>query len=184
MRYYLADVLTFIRFPAAVATFALIMAEQWLVAVLVFGLAILTDAIDGIVARRWPPGERWYRKDPHTFDNAGDSLLFFGALVGLALKVQPLWVIILAVSVVASGIILFLIAKLRPAWAEKLDVAFGWCFGMLLAAMLVQLTVLAFDGSPLGTLVLVTYGIVALVIVVAKWDRMTSRPEVTYTGTW
>lgn len=184
MRHYLADVLTFIRFPAAFAVFGLILAECWLAAMVVFGLAILTDAFDGIVARKWPPGERWYRKDPHMFDNAGDSLLFFGALVGLAIKVQPLWLVILAVSLVGSGIIMFLIAKLRPSRAEKLDVAFGWSFGILLYGMLVQITELALVGSPWRLAVSIIYGCIAAVVIWTKWDRMTSRPEVTYKGTW
>ena len=180
---YLADVLTFFRFPAAFAVFGLIMTEHWLAAMIVFALAILSDALDGIVARKWPPGDRWYRKDPHAFDNAGDSLLFFGALVGLAVKVQPLWLIILTVSIVGTLIILFFIAKLRPSRAEKLDVAFGWCFGALLVAMLCQITDLALPESD-RLVVYLVYGVAIGVIVPNKWDRMTSRPEVTYKGTW
>lgn len=181
---YLADALTFFRFPAAFAVFGLIMTEHWLAAMIVFGLAILSDALDGIAARRWPPGERWYRKDPHAFDNAGDSLLFFGALVGLAVKVQPLWLIILVVSIVGTLVILFFIAKLRPSRAEKLDVAFGWCFGFLLFVMLIQITKLAFGASLLGLVFVILYGVIGAVIIETKWDRMTSRPEVTYKGTW
>lgn len=183
---YLADVLTFFRFPAAFAVFGLIMFHQWDMAAVLFALAILSDALDGIVARRWQPAERWYRKNPHDFDNAGDSLLFFAALVGLALEGRPIWDIVLTVCVVSTPVIVFLISKLRPSRAEKLDVVFGWCFGILLFWMLCDITLEALYGSELwlARMIGCAYGLVACAIVRFKWDRMTSRPEVTYPGTW
>lgn len=181
---YLADALTFFRFPAAIAVFVLIMFDQWTAAMIVLGLAFLSDALDGVAARRWPPESRWYRKDPHAFDNAGDSLLFFAALGGLVLNGPAIWDVIFVVSVVGTAIILFFIAKLRPSRAEKLDVAFGWCFGFLLFTMLVQITKMALWSTYTGFALVILYSVVTAIIIFTKWDRMTSRPEVTYKGTW
>ncbi len=183
---YLADVLTFFRFPASIAVFALIMSHLWTAAAIVFALAILSDAFDGIVARRWQPAERWYRKNPHDFDNAGDSLLFFAVLLGLVFEGSPVWDIVLVVSLVGTAVILFFIATLRPSRAEKLDVVFGWCFGAVLFWMLCEITIQALYGSErwLAISVGFVYGFAALAIIRTKWDRMTSRPEVTYPGTW
>jgi len=177
----IADVLTFIRFPAFVAVLILGLEEYWTAAAIVFAVAILSDAVDGIVARRWKPKERWYRKDPHQFDNAGDSALFFSGLVVLVARGPTVWDWVMVVSVVGTVIIVFFINKLRPSRAERLDVAFGWCFGVLLFAMQVQMTALATAAWPWW---LLAYIVAAIVIVVTKWDRMTSRSEVTYNGTW
>lgn len=180
---FIADALTFFRFPAAVAIFAAILTDHWLLAMIVLILAILSDALDGIAARRWPPNDRWYRKDSHVFDNAGDLTLFVGTIAALAVQVQPLWIVITVIAVVGSIPIEIFKAKLRPLFAERVDVFHGWCFGALLAAMLVQVTILATSGFATVTLVWV-YFAVTIVIVVRKWDRMTSRPEVSYSGTW
>ncbi len=179
----IADALTFFRFPAAVAVFALGWFDQWGAAMVVFILAILSDACDGIAARRWPPKDRWYRRNPHDFDNAADSLLFFAAMIALTIKVFPLWLIVTLVSAVGSVVFLFLIAKMRPSIAEKLDVVFGWCFGTLLFAMLCQITLLAFSNAWGGYLCAI-YLLAVPFLVYFKWDRITSRPEVIYTGTW
>jgi len=96
-------------------------------------------------------------------------------------KGPTIWDMVFVASLVGTVIILFFIAKLRPLWAERLDVAFGWCFGTLLFAMLVQMTALATSAWMWWTL---AYTAVAVVIVVTKWDRMTSRAEVHYKGTW
>lgn len=178
----IADVLTFFRFPAAISLFILILNEQWFAAMIVFIAAILSDAFDGIAARRWPPRERWYRKNPHDFDNAGDSLLFFAVMIGLTIQVYPLWLWVLIVSAVGSGVLLYLIKTRRPVIAEKIDVFFGWCFGALLFAMLVQITTLAVSEEVADGLT-GAYMLAAAMIVMAKWDRVTSRPEVAYTGT-
>lgn len=180
---YLADVLTFFRLPAAFAVWALIMLNHWVAAMVVFILAILSDAFDGIFARKWTPDERWYRVNAHDFDNLGDSLMFFGALLGLVFRGPTVWMYIMIGSVFGTAFIVFLINKLRPSRAERLDVFFGWCFGTLLFAMLVQITYVALAGTALYVL-LGAYVIATAWIVYAKWDRMTSRPEVVYKGNW
>ncbi|RYZ84473.1 MAG: CDP-alcohol phosphatidyltransferase family protein [Proteobacteria bacterium] len=180
---FIADALTFLRFPAAIGALALILSDQWALAVFVFIVAILSDALDGAAARKWPPKDRWYRKDPHIFDNAADGLMFYAALSALAFKVSGIWSYALPVSLIGSIVILVLIKKLRPSRAERLDVVYGWLYAVLLIAMLIQVTVLAADGLVLVILVAL-YGMVTCVIVVYKWERVKSRPEVVYSGTW
>ena len=180
---FIADALTFFRFPAAVAIFAAILTDHWLLAMIVLILAILSDALDGIAARRWPPNDRWYRKDSHVFDNAGDLTLFVGTIAALAIQVQPLWIVITVIAIVGSIPIEIFKAKLRPLFAERVDVFHGWCFGAQLAAMLVQVTVVATNRFA-ATVLIWAYFAATIIIVVKKWDRMTSRREVAYSGTW
>jgi phosphatidylglycerophosphate synthase len=181
MRHNIADALTFFRFSAAIIVFVLLLNEHWFGAIVLFTLAIASDAMDGIAARRWKPKVRWYRKNPHDFDNAGDSLLFFGALLGLTIKTPHPWLYVMVVSIVGTAMILWSISYFRPSVAEKIDVAFGWCFGILLLLMLIQITALAMP-IPWFWWAMLTYAITAGIIMIAKWDRMTSRPEVEYTG--
>ena len=46
------NLLTLSRLPLAVVLFACIAYEQWLAALLIFGIAALTDWLDGLLARR------------------------------------------------------------------------------------------------------------------------------------
>lgn len=183
MRYYIADALTFSRIFAAIPLFLLIWMEYWTVATIVFIIAILSDAVDGPAARRWPPKEHAYRRDSHVFDNIGDSLMFAAVIGGLALQIRPIWGWILAVVIVGSVLIEIPKQKLAHLYAERVDVFHGWCFCIFLLAMLIQLTERAF-GEQLWKPLSFVYVCIALVLVRLKWDRATKRKEVKYKGTW
>lgn len=183
MRYYIADALTFFRILAAIPLFVLILADQWAAAIILFIFAILSDAFDGPAARRWPPKEHAYRKDSHVFDNIGDLLMFGGVIGGLALQIKPIWVIILIGAFIGSVLIEIPKQKLAPKYAERVDVFHGWCFGIFLLVMLIQLTEQAFDERVWKPLGFVYVGI-AFALVCLKWDRATKRKDVTYNGTW
>ena len=189
----LADVLTFFRLVSSVALVVLILCGQWQFAMALFILAILSDAFDGIAARKWSPRDAWYRKDPHAFDNAADgalSVLVMAALVvrffmgwindGPESSLFVGWLAAAIATILVTGIFLFLVAELVPSSAEPVDVVHGFVYGTLLVAMLLQITILAVNDI-FGWVVL--YLVAILAISVYKWDRLTSRPEVTYTGT-
>ncbi|MBI3888959.1 CDP-alcohol phosphatidyltransferase family protein [Candidatus Saccharibacteria bacterium] len=182
MRYYIADALTFFRIFAAIPLFLLIWTDQWTAATVLFIVAILSDALDGPAARRWPPKEHAYRKNSHDFDNLGDSLMFAGVIIGLAFQIRPIWWIILIGVIIGSVLIEIPKQKLTPVYAERVDVFHGWCFGIFLLAMLIQLTEQVTETwwVPIS----IFYVAAALIIVFAKPERATSRPEVVYKGTW
>lgn len=178
---YIADVLTATRLFVAVPLFVLILLDQWKFAMVLLIIAALSDAFDGMAARRWPPKEHWYRKDPHLFDNAGDSLLFVSVLLGLAIQIRPLWVVLTALVMAGTALIEVLRRNLYAPYAERVDVIHGWFFAIFLVAMLVQITERATEWWPVWTLI---YFVISGAIVAVKWDRATSRPEGIYTGTW
>lgn len=190
----IADALTIFRLFSAPVLLVLLLCGQWQVAMILFIAGILSDAFDGIAARRWPPREHRFRTDPHAFDNAADGALSVLGVAGLLgrfflawLNDWPEanlfvgWAIAAVLILLATGVFLFLVGQLVPASAEKIDVIHGFFYGVLLLATLVQITILATGANAVVWICLI--GAVTVVICVIKWDRLTSRPEVTYNGT-
>lgn len=190
----IADVLTFFRLLAAPVLFVLILLGQWDWAMVLFIAAALSDAADGWFARRWPPASCWYRKDPHAFDNAADGALSVLAMAALVVRFFLAWrnswpdghlfvgwAVAAGVTLVATGVFLFLVGQLEPASAERVDVVHGVFYGALLLAVLVQITVLA--SGDMAVLWVSIYLISIGALILFKWDRLTSRSEVAYKGT-
>lgn len=186
---YVADALTGVRFVSAIVVFWAGMSQLWDVAMVTFIIGILSDALDGPAARKWPytPEENqrlvWRRKDPHMWDNAADFALMTGGLVAITFGLLSFWQ---AVSICAGTALLSvcLVVALegaahrqQPKLAEWIDVAHGWVFGLELAVVLMVMTIQATDWWFVW---LVIYGVAALLLVRFKWDRVTSRPEVSY----
>lgn len=187
---YIADVLTVLRLVSAFVIFFAILQESWVLAAALFAFGILTDAVDGVAARRWPYSDAenrrlWWRRDAHLFDNVADSSLAFAALLGLAI-VMPVWWLVLCG--VAMGSILFLVAiersrHSRPQLAERIDVCFGWTYGALLASTLVYLTWQAAGAQTLSVW-LGVYVVAGLGLLWMKRDRLVGRPELDYGKRW
>lgn len=181
---YIADVLTLLRLVLAFVIFFLVINDYWLLATILFVVGVLTDAFDGIAARRWPYSDAenqrlWYRRNAHDFDNLSDSLLAFGALLGLSIAV-PFWWLVTVFVVAGSIMIKYAIdrySKTDLRKAERIDVMFGWLYGALLAAMLGYMTVRATDNWETW---FVVYGVLGVGMLYLKRDRLTGRPEVTY----
>ena len=190
-----ADALTLFRLFSAPVLLALLLCGQWQAAMVLFIVAILSDAFDGLAARRWPPKEHRFRKDPHAFDNAADGALSVLAVAGLLGRVFLAWLndwaeatlfvgwaIAAVLILLVTGVFLFLVGQLVPASAEKVDVLHGFFYGILLLATLSQITILATTGAATAMWACLI-GAATVAICFVKWDRLTSRPEVTYNGT-
>jgi phosphatidylserine synthase len=187
---YIADVLTSLRVVAAVLIVIAVLQDMWMVALIVLIIGILSDAFDGIAARKWPytaeeNATKWWRKDPHAFDNMADLALSGAALLSLTVSLLSLWQVLIICAVV--GLVSFVIQTIvdhvgprNRIVAERIDVAHGWLFGAELTAYLVIMTMQA---TPNWKTVVVLYALAALPLVWLKWDRITSRSELTYGAT-
>ncbi|AHB42514.1 hypothetical protein RAAC3_TM7C00001G0670 [Candidatus Saccharibacteria bacterium RAAC3_TM7_1] len=186
---FIADGLTVLRVLSAAGVALCIWQGAWELATIVFLVGILSDAFDGIAARRWPysPSENMrypWRKDPHAFDNAADLSLSTAALLGVTLALLPFWGAVAVVIAVAGVSLIFvksveLAAKTDVKRAERIDVAHGFVYGAELFVMLVVMTWQAFEFWPW---IVAGYVVLACPLLWAKRDRITSRPEVDYGG--
>ena len=187
---FVADVLTFSRFLFALGTVAAVIGGNWGLAVVLFTIGILTDAFDGPIARRWPYTAEeekkffWRAKDPHMWDNAADLTLSTCGLLAVVYAVFGIaWWSLFTIGIVALvsacfvGALEIAARSGRPKLAERIDVVHGWVFGIELLTMLVVLTVMATDTWPYWAAL---YSVATIVVVIAKWDRVTSRAEVDY----
>ena len=188
---YLADVLTALRFVAAVVVGFAAWQDAWLLATTVFIVGILSDAFDGPAARKWPYSvaddmRLPWRRDPHFFDNAADLALSTAGLLGLTFSqlsfVQACIVIaaVAAISFYFVRTVEWYARHGRPDTAEKFDVAHGFMYGAELATMLVVMTALVSEYWPFMVFV---YIICAIPLLWFKRDRITSRSEVDYSRT-
>ena len=177
----IADVLTASRFVLAMATFVLIVNDQWKWAVIAFIAAALSDAFDGMAARKWPPVKRWYPMSPHLFDNWADITLVQSGMLGLVFVYTDyfigLWLFVGVLAIAAIMVASVNALKRREStYAEHLDVLHGWIYALELVALLIWLTVMVFSGLSL-VVVLITYGLAAVILLRLKWERATTRPE-------
>jgi len=182
---YIADGLTVLRVWSAATVLLSGVLGNWELALVMFIVGALSDAFDGPAARRWPYTEEenrryWWRKDAHQFDNFADLLLSGAGMVSLALYYLPWWQAGLVVA--GIGLVSFVIQTIvdrtgprNPKLAERIDVAHGWLFGLELATMLVLMTLIV--GA---NWLLPMYVIAAAPLLWFKWDRVTSRSELTY----
>ncbi len=182
---YIADALTMLRWLCAAVVLLAGLFGNWDVALAVFIFGILSDAFDGPAARRWPYTDQenarcWWRKDPHAFDNTADLMLSGAGMIGLSLHYLVWWQAALVVA--GLGALSFVIQTIvdhvgptNPRLAERIDVAHGWLFGAELIVMLVIMTLLAS-----ATWLWPFYAGAGAFLLWFKWDRITSRSELTY----
>lgn len=179
---YLADVLTLFRLIAAFAVAYLIITEMWSAALVVFLVASLSDALDGLCARRWPysPADEarlpWRRIDPHAIDNIPDALMVALAVIALTLSFDYwiwLFVLIYGVSAIFMVSIRTLLRRGVVRSAEIVDVMFGWWFFGSIVMIVYELAYRA----DFVALVLVASVIALPVLMYYKRDRAFARPE-------
>lgn len=184
---FLADALTLFRLVCAFVVPILVWVDSWVVATVLFTAAIVSDALDGLAARKWPYSSDenrrfWWRRDAHAWDNAADGLLSVLVAVTVIFSLLAFWPALASLAVVGLANAGFLAgvkltARRDVALAERIDVAHGWFYGLLLFALLVAMTVQATEA---WSWVVVGYTLAAVPLLWFKRDRMMSRPEVTY----
>ena len=187
---YIADLLTALRFIAALVTAIAAFSGAWTLALVAFIVGILSDALDGPMARRWPytaeeSARMWWRqrKDPHAWDNNADLVLSTCGLLSVTFGLFDFWPAFFAFIGVALLSGCFLLAleiaarSSRPKLAECIDVAHGWVFGLELMAMLIIMTAQVTSDWQVWAIAYLALG---SMIVITKWDRATSRLEVDY----
>ena len=130
MKLNFAIILTLFRIaaiPAVVICFYSPLPDARPIAAILFGIAAVTDFIDGWVARKFNQSSRF----GEFLDPVADKALLVCVFVTLGFKnVLPLWLIILAVSrdilIVGAVILSWMLekpVKMKPLWISKLNTA-------------------------------------------------------------
>jgi phosphatidylglycerophosphate synthase len=179
---YVADMLTFLRLLLAFIVPGLVLDRNWMFALILFGIAALSDALDGWCARQWPytPEEEarlpWRRIDHHALDNGPDALMVLLTVVALVSSIHywlTLALVIYGVGALFFVTVLVLIRRGAARAAEIVDVVFGYWFVINIGMVATELARRA--GVVMPT-VLVGSALL-LVILRFKWERAVSRPE-------
>ena len=109
--YYLADVLTLLRVVGTAAILGLAgfgNAADTLTVLVLFVLSELTDAFDGMAARRWPYPQdgkrRWWRTYAEEIDQVADLALGGAATLFVGLHLAPGLALAIAVGVVGFAL--------------------------------------------------------------------------------
>jgi len=179
---YIADSLTFMRLLLAFIVPGCVLQYQWLLALVLFAMAALSDALDGWCARRWPyaPEQEarlpWRCIDHHALDNGPDTLMVVLAAASLAFTIDYWWM--LALLIYAVGALFFVAVQMfirqgNARVAEVTDVLFGYWFVVNIGMVVLEIAYRA--DVMMWTLAL---GLGALAVLLPlKWERVVSRPE-------
>jgi len=179
---YIADSLTFMRLLLAFIVPGCVLQHQWLLALVLFAMAALSDALDGWCARRWPytPEQEarlpWRRIDHHALDNGPDTLMVVLAAASLAFTIDYWWM--LALLIYGVGALFFVAVQMfirqgNARVAEVTDVLFGYWFVVNIGMVVLEIAYRA--DVMMWTLAL---GLGALAVLLPlKWERVVSRPE-------
>ena len=182
---YVADCLTALKAVLAFAVFFTIPGHHWgWLAGLIIAIGYC-DAFDGNAARAWPytaeqSAKLFWRRDPHVWDQIPNGIACVTILLTLCI-LAPVWGIPFAIGVAIGtvgfqrGIIHY--GNIDPKKAEHIDIIYGWTWALMLLLSVVFATYMA---TPKWKTYLIIYAVSCIALVVFKWDRATSRPEVTY----
>lgn len=184
---YVADLLTLSRVCMGVFVFIEILQRNWQIAVAVFIVAALTDAVDGAFAKAWPYPDiqklwvplKKLREYPHIWDNFADSTLVYITTLGLAIRFSG-WYWVVLIQIVAGLIMLIsrsMYSKKSPIIAGKIDILLMWAYVLQLFAMLTFMTIQAVEWWPIAAMFYATFGLILLIV---RWDKATSRPDAAY----
>jgi len=179
---YIADLLTLARLVLAFVVPGCILQHEWHLALILFGAAALSDALDGWCARCWPytPEEEarlpWRRIDHHALDNGPDALMLALAVAALAFIIDYWWM--LALLIYGVGALFFVAVQLfihrgKAKVAEVTDVVFGYWFVINIGMVAMEM---AYRADVMVWTLWVGLGILAMLLPL-KWARVVSRPE-------
>lgn len=179
---YVADMLTFLRLLLAFIVPSLVLDRSWMLALILFGVAALSDALDGWCARRWPYtlAEElrlpWRRIDHHALDNGPDALMVMLSVAALVFTINYWWM--LAVLIYGAGALFFLAVQMlirrgKARMAEVVDVIFGYWFVINIGMVAMEM---AYRAD--AVMWALGIGLAALAVLLPlKWERAVSRPE-------
>jgi phosphatidylglycerophosphate synthase len=182
-----ADVLSALRFGCAFATGILIVAGLPVAAVIVFGFAVITDPLEGVMVRKVPEKTQSDHSDKWMSNTASGALL---AIVPGAIVVRFFLAHMLGWSdantvlmwVGLAGCVLFGIivgrqnlAKmyLWPEMARRADIHQGWLYFFVLFCCAIQLFATAFGTNGHAWTIA---GIFALAVEMVSLAAMADRP--------
>ena len=192
--YYLADVLTLLRVVGTAAILGLAgfgNAADTLTVLVLFALSELTDAFDGMAARRWPYPQdgkrRWWRTYAEEIDQIADLALGGAAALFVGLHLAPGLALAIAVGVVgfALPVQVWRQYRIRRIPYEECDplrvrviLARRWLYLVALAALILCLLghlVLSLPAAARGQVVAalaVVLVIIAVGLIWLKRDRL------------
>ncbi len=184
---YIADILTLFRLIAGLVIVYLIAANNLPAATILFAAGILSDAVDGMIARRWPYSEQQekrllWRRDASIWDNLADATLVGCTFVAFGITELSWLVLAFLIATVIVSTIFFVWAisaqkRKNLKRAKALDITYRWVFGAELVGLLVWMTVLASDAWMWWLLVYAAAGVALLYL---KWDHATFKDDPTY----
>lgn len=190
-RYHLADVCTMLRFVCIgiLVSWAFLHGSvAWALAIFTFGE--LMDALDGSLARKYPyPDDgkyRWWRDScngrlPEIYDQVADILLALAALLYVGLNIHPG----LAMWIAGVGACIAVPVQIWRAWRIRLipdedddplrqrviqirRLLYLFAIGVVIVVMIAALPV----SEPVKLVLVICGGIVAVVILILKIDRL------------
>ena len=192
--YYLADVLTLLRVVGTAAILGLAgfgNAADTLTVLVLFALSELTDAFDGMAARRWPYPQdgkrRWWRTYAEEIDQIADLALGGAATLFVGLHLAPRLALAIAVGVVgfALPVQIWRQYRIRRIPYEECDplrvrviLARRWLYLVALAALILCMLghlVLSLPAAARGQVVAalaVVLVIIAVGLIWLKRDRL------------
>ena len=191
-RYFIADVLTGMKFiPAIILIVAAFNNFSPFIALLLFAIGELLDALDGMAAHKWPhpewTNELWFRKNIKVLESGLDMLLGIAALLYVMMQVDFWFGFTVLASALAIGVVCELILYGRILGSEsqhdsdslmarnpkkaKTIVAVRFVF-YLIAVGVVMLRLLwaAFPSLLAKIMILIVAALVALIIGIKKYE--------------
>ena len=121
----LPNILTWLRvilIPVLIVIWMIPSHETGLIAAAVFGLASITDWLDGWLARRWQMEPRFGA----FLDPVADKLMVSAALVLLVDAFDSLWVTLPAIVIIGSEIVVSALREWMSEIGERAQVAVSW----------------------------------------------------------
>ncbi len=121
----LPNILTWLRvilIPVLIVIWMIPSPETGLIAAAVFGLASITDWLDGWLARRWQMESRFGA----FLDPVADKLMVSAALVLLVDAFDSLWVTLPAIVIIGREIVVSALREWMSEIGERAQVAVSW----------------------------------------------------------
>jgi phosphatidylglycerophosphate synthase len=179
----IADVLTFCRMGFGLIVIVLLFCDGPSEMVLKLYIAgLLTDALDGICARRWPytstdilrlPWFWWkIRQNPSLFDALTDGVLFYSVLAFTLFRAYWGWIGAVAPFVIFFSLLAVGVLGTWLVQGKMAKLAYRWFFIAELAVTLLALTLAAVPIKYLRP-VMLCYLVATIILVVMKLDRLT-----------